>query len=180
MSRTWLVGVIAALPCLLVTGRAQDSAAHIPVAHGTSLTGMAVAFPDALKGKTAVLLVGFSHGSQEQVTNWGRLIAIDFGQAPGFAYYDIAMIGGAPKMIRGMIIKSMGKAVPGPEKAHFIPLTEDDRPWRAVAHYDKSDDAYVLIVDGEGVVRWQTEGDATDTAYAIVKKKLAGMLAVAH
>ena len=180
MSRTWLVGVIAALPCLAVAGWAQESAAHIPVAHGTSLAGTAVALPDAIKGKTAVLLVGFSHASQGQVTNWGRLIATDFGRAPAFAYYELPILGGAPKILRGMIIKSMGKAVPESEKPHFIPLTEDDKPWRAVAHYNKSDDAYVLIVDGEGLVRWQTEGDATDAAYAVVKKKLAGMLAVAH
>ena len=53
-------------------------------------------------------------------------------------------------------------------------------PWRAAAHYNKSDDAYVLIVDGDGVVLWQTEGDATDATYAIAKKKLEVMLAKAH
>jgi hypothetical protein len=71
----------------------------------------------------------------------------------------------------------MGKAVPAAERPHFLPLTEDDKPWRAVAHYDKPDDAYLLLVDGEGAVLWETQGEATDLAYTNLKKKLDGMLA---
>lgn len=155
----------------------EDASANIPVAHGTTLDGTPVVLPDALKGKVGVLVVGFSHASQGQVMNWGRLIEADYGKTPGFAYYEIPMLGGAPKMLRGMIVKSMAKSVPGPEKTHFLPLTEDDSPWRKVAHYDRSDDAYLLLVDADGVVRWQTEGDATDAAYASLKKQLDGLLA---
>jgi hypothetical protein len=176
-SRRWVATVAAAFFLLSGVGRGQDQPAKIPVAHGTSLAGTAVVLPDALKGKVGVLVLGFSHGSQQQVTNWGRLITADYGKAPGFAYFEIPMLGGAPKMIRGMMIKSMGSSVPAAERPHFIPLTEDDKPWRAVAHYDKADDAYVLLVDGDGMVLWQAQGDATDAAYFALKKKLDGVLA---
>jgi hypothetical protein len=46
-----------------------------------------------------------------------------------------------------------------------------------VAHYDKADDAYVLVVSGDGALLWQTEGDATDMAWAEFKAKLKGLLA---
>ncbi len=176
-SRRWVATVAAALLLLAGVGRAQDKAAKIPVAHGTSLAGTAVVLPDALKGKVGVLVLGFSHGSQEQVANWGRLITADYGQAQGLMYFEVPMLGGAPRMIRGMIIKSMGSSVPAAERPHFIPLTEDDKPWRAVAHYDKADDAYVLLVDGDGMLLWQTQGDPTDAAYFAFKKKLDGVLA---
>jgi hypothetical protein len=139
-----------------------------------------VTLPDALKGKTGVLVVGFSHGSQEQVANWGRLITADFGQTQGIAYFEIPMLGGAPKMVRGMIIKNMGSSVPAAERPHFLPLTEDDKPWRVVAHLDKANDAYVLVVDGDGAVLWQMQGDATDAAYAAFKKKLDKILEAKH
>ena len=58
-----------------------------------------------------------------------------------------------------------------------MPLVEDDKPWRAVAKYWKPDDAYLILVDGDGTVRWQVEGDATDAAYAGLKKKLNELLA---
>jgi hypothetical protein len=159
------------------TAWSEDAPAHIPEAHGTALDGTAVVLPDALKGKVGVLVVGFSHASQGQVTNWGRLITADYGTTPGLAYYEIPMLGGAPKMLRGMIVKSMAKSVPAAEKPHFLPLTEDDKPWRRVAHYDKADDAYIVLVDGDGAVRWQTQGEPSDAAYAGFKKQMDGLLA---
>ena len=179
-SRTWRRGVACAVAAVFVVatpGRTQDPNAQIPAAHGTALTGTAVALPDALKGKVGVLVVGFSHASQGQVSDWGRLITADYGQNQGVEYFEIPMLGGAPKMLRGMIVKSMGKSVPAAEKSHFLPLMDDDKPWRAAAHYDKADDAYVLVVNGDGLVRWQTQGDATDAAWSSLKRELNGLLA---
>jgi hypothetical protein len=149
----------------------------VPKSHGTTLSGAAVSFPDALKGKFGVLVVGFSHASQEQVASWGRLLEADYGQSPKVTYFEIPMLAGAPKLLRGMIVKSMTKSVPGPERPHFLPMTEGEPAWRAVAHYNKPDDAYVMIVDENGTVRWQTEGEATDAAYADFKKNLATVMA---
>jgi len=119
----------------------------IPKSHGTTLSGTAVSFPEALKGKFGVLVVGFSHASQGQVTYWGRLLEADYGQSPNVTYFEIPMLAGAPKLLRGGIVKSMTKSVPGGERPHFLPMTEGEPAWRAVAHYNKPDDAYVLIVD---------------------------------
>jgi hypothetical protein len=44
-ARLWAMIVIAA--CSL-TGRSEDTPAHIPVAHGTTLDGTAVVLPDVL------------------------------------------------------------------------------------------------------------------------------------
>ena len=155
--------------------RAQTT---IPKSQGTTLTGTTVSFPDALKGKFGVLVVGFSHASQGQVASWGRLLEADYGQTPNVTYFEIPMLAGAPKMLRGMIVKTMTKSVPAAEKPHFLPMTVGEPAWRAVAHYNKPDDAYVLIVDETGTVRWQIEGEATDAAYADFKKNLASIMAV--
>ena len=76
-----------------------------------------------------------------------------------------------------MIIKSMGSSVPADGASRTLcPLIEDDKPWRAVAHYDKADDAYLLLVDGDGTVRLaDRRAMPTDAAYfASSKKKLDG------
>jgi hypothetical protein len=166
-----LVAAVGAA-ALSLNGHAQ---AAIPQAHGTTLAGTAVALPDATKDKVGVLVIGFSHASQVQVAAWGRRLATDYGSSGGVAYFAIPMLAGAPKMLRGMIVKSMGKSVPEAEKPHFLPLTEDDKPWRAIAHYSKPDDAYVLGVDQAGDVEWQTEGDASDAAYSALRKVVWGL-----
>lgn len=147
----------------------------IPKAHGTTLAGTAVTLPDELKGKVGVLVVGFSHASQGQVTAWGKRLAADYGQSVGVAYFEVPMLAGAPKMVRGMILRSMNSSVPTAEHPHFLPLTEDEAAWRAVAHYSKPDDAYVLLVDESGAIRWQCEGGSTDAAYGELKKNLESL-----
>lgn len=149
----------------------------IPPAHGTTLAGGPVALPDALNGKVGILVLGFSHASQNQVTPWAKLLQADYGQSEDVVYFAMPMLGGAPKMLRGMIEKSMSRAIPFEERPHFLPVTSGEPAWRAVAHYDKPDDAYVLLVDATGTVRWHTEGDATDASYAELKKNLRALTA---
>jgi hypothetical protein len=172
--RGWAISVMAmAATVFCAGGWAQAPDTHIPAAHGTSLTGTAVTLPEALKGKVGVLVMGFSHSSQGEVASWGRLLDANYGKSSDLVYFELPMLAGAPKMLRGMIVKKMGSAVPGTEKEHFVPLLEGEPAWRAVAHYDKPDDAYVMLVDDQGLVLWQTEGEATDAAWSALKKRLA-------
>ena len=175
--RRWVLRLTAALVLLAAPGRAQDAPVHIPSARGTTLAGNEMALPNSLNGKIGVLVVGFSRASGEQVADWGRLIEAQYGQSRDLTYFEIPMLAGTPKVLRGMVVKQMSSTVPGPERAHFVPLTEDDKPWRAVAHYDQADDAYVLVVNGGGALLWRTEGEATDMAWAEFKAKLNGLLA---
>jgi hypothetical protein len=150
----------------------------------TSLAGVTVKLPDAVRGKIAVLVVGFSRASQGQLAAWGKRLATDYSQTNSVAYFQMPMLGGAPKVLRGMILKSMTKSIPVNERAHYLPVLEDDQPWRTITRYNKSmgDDAYVLLVDGDGVVRWQAVGGVTTEAYAALARELQKLhpLASAH
>jgi ATP10 protein len=162
------VVLVAAMVC--AGGRAQT----IPKSHGTTLAGTAVVLPDALKGKVGVLVVGFSHASQRQIATWTRLLEADYGKSNDVTYFALPML---PKMLRGMIEKSMTRSVPFTERQHYLPITEGEPAWRGAAHYDKPDEAYVLLVDRAGTVRWQTEGEATDLAYTEMKRNLRPLTA---
>jgi ATP synthase subunit 10 len=168
----WRHGMWVTAICFgVVPGRAQ-TAERIPAARGTTLAGDAVALPDAFKGDAGVLVVGFSKASQGAVAAWGRRLAKDYRESQKVPYFEVAMLEGAPRLLRGMIVHEMRSSVPEAERAHFLTLTDGETAWRAAAHYAKPDDAYVLLVDGSGAVRWQMEGDATDAAYAALKRGL--------
>jgi hypothetical protein len=171
--RGWAIGfTLLGAVALCAGGGAQTV---VPKSHGTTLEGMPTTLPDALQGKAGVLVVGFSHASQTQVASWGTRLAADYGQSHDVAFFEIPMLAGAPRMLRGMIVRSMGKSVPQDEKPHFLPMMEGEPAWRAATRYDKPDDAYVLVVDGSGTVQWQTEGQATDAAYSQMKSHLAAL-----
>ena len=160
-----------ALGCGVGWGQAPG---RIPAVHGTTLAGEEVTLPESLKGKTCVLVIGFSRDSREAVAAWGRRLAGDYGGSPGVAYYEMAMLGGVPKMLRGWVLGKIRDSVPDRAKAHFLPVTESEVPWREVAGYGKADDPYVLVVDSNGQVIWEKQGAATDAAYAEVKAKVEG------
>ena len=169
-----LVGLAAlAVETSVVKGQAVGG--HIPEVHGTALSGDKVDLPMALKGKEGVLVVGFSQASREQVRAWGKRLAEDYRESSKVIYYEMPQLAGVPRLVRGWVMKKISAEVPERAKARFLPMFDHEAEWRAVAGYGVADNAYVLVVDGDGVVRYRTEGAATDAAYGEVKRRVEGL-----
>ncbi len=171
-----LVQAATAAGARSVDGFDPGGPAKIPAVHGTALSGDAVNLPEALKGKAGVLVLGFSQGSREAVASWGRRLAGDYRDSPAVGYYEMPVLAGAPRLLRGMITKSMKSSVPEREFGHFVPILDNEPAWRAIAHYAKPDDPYVVVVDGQGTVLWETEGAATEAAYGEFKLQLGRLI----
>jgi predicted transcriptional regulator len=62
--------------------------------------------------------------------------------------------------------------VPEPEQPHFMPTFSDEVEWKKIVRYANGDDAYVLVVDREGKVRWQTSGKVTDAGFNALKEQV--------
>ena len=170
------VGVAAC--CFVAMGvRAQGAgeAGRIPEVHGISFAEQAVNLPEILKGKVGVLVVGFSHGSQDQVMGWGKRLAGDYRDSPTVVYYEMPVLASVPRMLRGFVEGKIKDSVPDAARARFVPLLENEAAWRTVAHYKGGDDAYVLVVDEHGVVRWETQGAATDASSGALKERVEAL-----
>ncbi len=145
----------------------------IPPVHGTVLSGSAVDLPDALRGKTGVLVIGFSQGSRDQVATWGRRLAVDYRGSSTVTYYEMAALASVPRFLRGLVLKKIKDDVPQPAQERFLPVFDHEADWKSATGFSKADDAYVLVVNGNGTVRWRTAGIASDAAYAEVKRRVA-------
>ena len=150
-------------------------AQKIPEVHGKTFADTPVDLPQALKGKAGILVIGFTQGSREAVTVWGKKLAADFYDSPAVLYYEMPVLASVPKLMRGLVAGRIKAAVSDRGRPHFIPLTEDEPAWRALVHYQADDDPYVVLVDSSGMVRWQAQGAATDATYATLKQQV-GML----
>jgi hypothetical protein len=152
------------------------SAERIPEVHGTSFANQAVNLPAALQGKVAgVLVIGFSRGSREEVTGWATKIAADYRTSPVVAYYELPIVAGVPGFVRGMVLRSIKSSTPERAQPRVVPVVNDEAGWRAITHYSQADDAYLLVVDNQGNVVWQTQGQPTDTAYAALKQQVESL-----
>jgi hypothetical protein len=167
------------LALLVTTGFAivnKAAGEHIPEVHGTSFANQAVNLPAALHGKAAgILVIGFSRGSREEVTGWATKIAADYRTSPVVAYYELPVVAGVPGFVRGVVLRSIRSSTPERAQPRVVPVVNDEAGWRAITHYSQPDDAYLLVVDGQGNVVWQTQGQPTDTAYAALKQQVESL-----
>lgn len=151
---------------------AQRESARIPATHGTSLAGTQVTLPDDLRGKVGVLVLGFSKSSGDVCKGWGQRLATNYGDSHDVAYYQLPVLASAPKLIRGVVVRSIKSGVPEAEQPHFLPVFTGEDEWRRLAKYANSNDAYVLVIDGEGRIRWQTSGKVSDAGFAALKQQV--------
>ena len=167
------------LALLTASGSAgTDTAAErIPEVHSASLSNDAVNLPEELRGRTGILILGFSRGSRDGVAAWGRKLAADYRESATVVYYEMPVLASVPSLLRGMVVRSMRSSVPERAQARFVPVTDNEAVWRALVHYGVPDDPYLLVVDGQGQVVWQTHGQPTDPVYAALKQHVESLQA---
>jgi hypothetical protein len=123
------------------------------------------------------LVLGFSRGSRESTTAWGKRLSADYRESPGVLYYEMPVLASVPKMIRGFVINQIRSSVPEQERPRFVVLLENEAAWQTMVGYKEANEAYVLVVDDQGVVRWQTHGEPTDAAYGAMKQQIEALRA---
>ena len=90
-------------------------------------------------------------------------------------YYQMPVLEAVPKLIRSMVVKSIKSGVPEEQKAHFLPVFSNEAEWQKIARYSNADDAYVLVIDGDGRVEWQTSGKVTDAGFAALRQRVEAL-----
>jgi hypothetical protein len=145
---------------------------RIPPVHGSVLSGEKVDLPDALKGKVGVLVLGFSRASGDVVAEWGKRLSKDYNSSGAVCYYEVSVLEGVPGILRGYVVKKISEAVPDFAKSHFLPVLDHEKEWKGAAGFKSSDEVYVLVVDGTGVVRARVQGAPTDANFAEVKRQV--------
>ena len=172
--------LLAALALLAPAAGPQVSAAEaapnrIPDVHATSFAGQHIDLPAQLQGRTGILVLGFSKDARNAARDWGRRLFADYNSSSTVSYFEMPVLAGVPRLLRGVVLHQIAADVSDPAKPHFVPITADEPRWRELAHYSAPDDAYVLIVDSNGLVRDTRSGPLTDASYAAIKRSVANL-----
>ncbi|HEY0795247.1 MAG TPA: hypothetical protein VGD64_05655 [Acidisarcina sp.] len=160
---------------LVVVGAMCGVVAHgqkIPETHAKTLAGNVANLPADLHGKLGVLVLGFSKKSSDECHGWDDQISRDFGGSARIVYYEMPVLEDVPGMIRGMVVRGIRNGLTPAARARFLPVLQDEAAWKAAAQFGPADDAYVLIVDETGAVKWRTHGPVTTASYAAFKSNL--------
>jgi hypothetical protein len=136
-------------------------AEQLPHTQTKTLDGKEVVFPKAVNGKPLVLLVGFSHKSSGDLTEWNRLCAQRYWTDLRLEYYELADLQGLPFFVRPMVLHGIRRALPAGETSHFAPFYESEVEWKQLMHYSEPKNIYLVVADATGTVAWKAEGPAT-------------------
>ena len=149
--------------------------AALPHTEAETLSGKKVVLPDALIGRPAIVVIGFTKRSQSQTAAWATQLTKDYGTEPRLQRYSIAVLDDVPGIVRGMVISGIRRSVPKEQQDTFIVLTHDTKPWRDLAGITNADDAYVIFFDNTAHVIAQTHG-SVETAYAPLQPEIQSLL----
>jgi ATP10 protein len=150
--------------------------AALPRLDGETLSGKKSVLPDDAHGKIALLAIGFSRKGGDAARAWSNRFKKDFGVDPRFAVYPVAELEGAPRFVRGMIVGSMRQGTPTADRDRFVTLFQGTEELKRLVGFSTSDEAYLLLLDVNGTVRWRGHGVFRQEDYSALltaAKKLA-------
>jgi hypothetical protein len=151
-------------------------AEQLPWVTAETLAGNKLELPVALVGKLAVLCIGFTHPSQSEVKNWTTELQRQFKKDSGVAIYSIAVLEDAPRIVRGMILHAMKKGVPSAEFGEFLVIYQNEKELKQSVGFEARDDAYVIVLDPTGAVRYKLHGDVNATSTRDLNIRVASIL----
>lgn len=178
MSGRGLIAVQAS--ALEVAAAPAESLGVMPSVEGETLAGERVRLPQDLApqaggagvGRTAVLIVGFGREASGAARDWGQRLAADAASLPDTTYFEMPVVAGVPRLLRGSVLRLMSGSVSERGRHHFLPITEQEAAWRALVGFQDAAVPYILVVDDRGAVRWRASGAFSAPLYAELRKHL--------
>jgi hypothetical protein len=169
----WLAAVGLASVSLLA--QALQPGSPLPSFEGESLSGKTISLPGASAGKPTLLVFSFSKEGGEKSTPWMNAWVKEYGSGDRIAYYSVAMLEAAPRLIRGLIRSGMKKGMPPAIQDRSVLLYKDDKVWRTRLGVTKDDAPFVVLLDAKGQVQTIRTG-AYDSALAeAIRSKLSDL-----
>jgi hypothetical protein len=138
----------------------------MPRLEGSYLTGKQARLPDASQGKIALLALGFTYESRSAVEAWSERFAAEFAKAQDVTYYEIPLIGGVGRLARWFIDGGMRRGTPKEKHENVITVYGGVDAWKQRVGYKQPKDAYLILIDRQGTIRWLHAGPFDESRFA--------------
>ena len=143
-------------------------AAQFPGFEAETLTGRQVTIPAT--GDSMLLIIGFTHGSNEQTSYWAKKIPKDL-----VSTYSVATLGAAPKLMRRMVLHSIKNSVPKEQQDRFLVTYDNDDKVKEAVGFKEPNDAYLALLAPDGSLKWTAHGAFSHTTLKELTTQVRGM-----
>jgi hypothetical protein len=138
----------------------------LPLLEGNFLSGKKARLPESARGKIALLALGFTYESRHAVEQWCERFAGEFGKTADVTFYEIPVIGGVGRLARWFIDGGMRRGTPKQRHENVITVYGGVDSWKQRVGYKEPIDAYLILVDRQGVIQWLHAGPFDDYGFA--------------
>ena len=147
----------------LRAGAAQQSLRvgdPLPELKGNTLTGRVAVLPQASSGNVTLVAVGFTYASRIPVEAWADWYRTTIEPRRDVSFFEVPMIGGMATLGRWFINRGMRSGTPAELHDQVITVYGGTDAWKQRLSYssEHKDDAYLVVLDRKGVVRWLHHG----------------------
>jgi hypothetical protein len=152
---TLLTACSTSYPNQAITGQV------FPSVLGHTLEQQPMVLPDDLKGKVALLLIGYKQNSQFDIDRW--LIGLDMTQTQ-VAVYEVPTIQGLfPRMFSTFIDNGMRAGIPKPLWKGVVTVYQDGDQVQAFTGNENPNNTRVVLLDAQGkVIYFYDQGFSVD------------------
>jgi hypothetical protein len=141
----------------------------LPRLEGETLSGKRIVIPDDARGKTALMVIGFTKKSSQATQAWGQRFKKDFGNDQRYVVYPVAVLEDVPGFVRGMVASGIRRGIPPAEQDRFVTLFRGEADLKRFVAYSGPDEAYLLLLDTKGQVQWRGHGLFREQDYAALQ-----------
>jgi hypothetical protein len=140
-----------------------------PLIECENLLGKKVVLPELARGRPAVLVIGFTHASHAQTKVWSARLE------PEFVVYSVAVLQDVPRLVRGMAVSGIKKDVPQERRDRFLLVFRGEPELKASVGFERRDDAYLALIDRDGLIRWQFHGAFNESSLRELRARIADL-----
>ena len=89
--------------------------------------------------------------------------------------YSIAVLEDAPRFVRGMAVHGMKSDTPAAQQDHFVVVYHGESELKRVTNFKCSEEAYVVLLDPKGEIKWAIHGAVNDAATEDLAKQASAI-----
>lgn len=150
----------------LASGQALNPGDAFPALEAATLNDGKAKLPDAAAGKMALAIFSFGRDATAHVKAYGERFVKDF---EGAGYFNVAVLDGAPRLLRGIIRGGMKKDIPANLHGQTLLVYAAGDQWKKRVKFTSDKHAYLVLLDAKGQVRWMSHGLFEEKKYEELK-----------
>jgi hypothetical protein len=137
----------------------------LPEVTGETLAGQTATLPAAVQGQTALIVFTFSREAGADAQKWVERFLRDFGSRPGVSSFSVMMLQSVPGLLRGIVSSQIKKGMPAALHDRVLRVYRDEEVWRKRLSASSEGQAYLVLLDPEGRIRWLSRAHFSETTY---------------